>query len=1106
MFRPEWYSRNELGKASLPKRFGETGAWRYCPRLESLETRWLLSAGGAAATRLAAAYGQIPLSFEANQGETAAQVRFLSRGDGYALFLTPTQAVLNLSKPVDAGAKGQAQPAPVEGTALFMQLVGANPAATIAGEEPLPGTSNYFIGNDPRQWHTAIPTYGRVAYHDVYPGIDLVYYGNQRQLEYDFTVRPGADAGTIELAFQGTDRLALDGQGNLVLHTAGGDVVEHAPVVYQGVAGAPQPVSGRYVLEGSDRVRFAVGAYDHRRPLVVDPVLSYSTYLGGSNFDRGFGIAVDASGSAYVTGVTTSSNFPTTAGAFQTSNHGYAEAFVTKLNTAGSALVYSTYLGGSGGDIGDGIAVDASGSAYVTGYTRSTDFPTTAGAFQTTKRGGGYNAFVTKLNAAGSALVYSTYLGGSGGLNGDSGNGLAVDAAGSAYVTGRTASTDFPTTAGAFQTTKRGGSGTYNAFVTKLNAAGMALAYSTYLGGSGADYGDTGYGIAVDTSGSAYVTGTTSSTDFPTTAGAFQTTNHGVYGADNAFVTKVNAGGSALVYSTYLGGSAGENGAGIAVDASGSAYVIGTTGSTDFPTTAGAFQTINHCPSPGLDGGGGNGFVTKLNAAGTALAYSTYLGGSGNYGCSYGDSAVGIAVDASGNAYVTGTTFSTDFPTTPGAFQTTNHYPGGSNAFVTKLNAAGTDLAYSSYLGGSDFVSASGIAVDAGGSAYVTGEARRGFPTTAGAFQTTNHSVFGAENAFVAKLTFPEAATHFSVSAPAGAAAGVPFSVTVTALDANNNVVTGYTGTVHFTSADPYGATLPADYTFTAADHGVHTFPAAATLYTAGTWDVTATDTSNPTLTGSANVTVTPAALDHFLIATSVDGSSTTAGVPFDVTVTAQDAYNNTVTSYTRRVHFSSGDPYSATLPPDYRFQARDRGRVTFAGGATLHTAGTWDVTATDTTNGAAGSDFVTVTPAPAVQFVIIAPTTVVAGMAFDFSVAAIDPYGNTGTNYTGSVVFSTIDPAGTFNPTGYTFQSSDLGTATFPMGAALNTVGTWDITATDSNNGITGSSMVIVTASGPPEPPEGRSALAVALAGTIYPGGTSCTDQSQPEDLNYIV
>ncbi len=697
-------------------------------------------------------YGKLPLSFEANQGQTDSRVKFLSRGSGYTLFLTQDSAVLSLR-----GKKTNA--------ALRMKVIGANPHAAVAGTDSLPGKSNYFVGNDPVQWRTSVPTYASVKYTGVYPGIDLAYHGNQRLLEYDFVVAPGADPKAIELRFQGAKKLTVNRDGALVIGLGDDEVIEHAPVVYQEIGGERRTLPGRYVLRGKGRVGFSVAEHDRSRPLVIDPELVYSTYLGGGGNQERYGIAVDASGDGYVTGYTNSLNFPTTAGTVETTPGGLADAFVSKLNPAGSALVYSTYVGGSSWDWAQGIAIDAMGNAYITGITWSSDFPTTPGAFRTALRGG-YNAFVSKLNASGSSLAYSTYLAGA--L--DFGTGIAVDASGNAYVTGLTNGIDFPSTPGAFQTTWGGTTNpSYNpgdVFVSKLDAIGSTLVYSTYLGGSGDDWG---YGIAVDAYGNAYVTGHTTSSNFPTTPGAFQTILHGVR---SAFVTKLNAAGSALVYSTYLGGGSEDQGQSIALDASGNAYVTGYTSSSDFPTTSGALQIVY----AGGNRDGFDAFVTKLNATGSALAYSSYLGGTRD------DEGYGIAVDAAGNAYVTGATWSSNFPTTQGAFQT---YGGDYDAFVSKLNPAGSALAYSTYLGGGNYDQAYAIAVDASGEALVTGlTCSSDFPTTPGAFQSTSNAN-GSCRTFVSKLSLGTSVvtspvTTATVNGPAGNNTWYLGAVTVT--------------------------------------------------------------------------------------------------------------------------------------------------------------------------------------------------------------------------------------------------------------------------------------------------------------------------------------
>jgi hypothetical protein len=693
---------------------------RRLPRCDVLEDRTVPSA----LTDL----GQLPLAFEPNVGQADAAVRFLARGSGYSLFLTDSEAVLALS-PANA-ASGQ-------DAVLRLQLVSANAAPAVAGLAPQAGVSNYLLGNDPAQWQTNVAHFGQVTYGQVYAGIDLLYHGSdQHQLEYDFAVAPGADARQIGLRVAGALGLALDGQGNLVLHTAAGDVVEQAPVAYQDGAGGRVAVAAAYLLRGDGTVGFQVGAYDSTQALVIDPVLSYSTYLGGSGGDFGIGIAVDGAGNAYVTGYTQSADFPTASPLQPAHGVGQNDAFVAKLSASGS-LVYSTYLGGGGDDYGLGIAMDGAGNAYVTGYTNSTNFPIAAPL--QSANAGGFDAFVSKLNAAGSALVYSTYLGGSGG---DFASGIAVDGAGSAYVAGATNSANFPMTAGAFDTALNGGNngGNNDAFVAKLSAAGSSLIYSTYLGGSSNDQATD---IAVDSAGNAYVTGFTFSSNFPTVNPAEATFGGG---PEDAFVAKLNNAGSALLFSTYLGGSGDEQGQGVAVDGSGNTYITGFTSSTDFPT--------RNALQPAL-AGVRDAFVAKLSASGNALVYSTYLGGSD------ADLGQGIAVDGSGNAVVIGWTSSADFPTAD-ALQPT--YAGNQDAFVAKLNPSGSALIYSTFLGGTGAEQVSTVAVDAAGNAYVIGNTTSTDFPTANAVQGANH---GIPDVFVAKLgpgpliyTAPAGASH----------------------------------------------------------------------------------------------------------------------------------------------------------------------------------------------------------------------------------------------------------------------------------------------------------------------------------------------------------
>jgi hypothetical protein len=665
---------------------------------------------------IAKGYGNLPLNFEINKGQADDSVKFLSKGKGYCLFLASAEAVLSLRRSSSNTAADESNQ--VANDVVRLKLMGANPNPKITGLDELPGKNNYFIGNNPAKWRTGVSTYGKVKVEDVYPGIDLIYYGNQRQLEYDWIVNSGADSKAIKFAVEGKDDISLDADGNLLLDGKG-ELRLNKPFIYQQCAGSRMEIAGRYILIGKREAGFQLDKYDHSLPLVIDPILNYSSYLGGLDNDQGNGIAVDASGNAYVAGKTSSFDFPTTS-PFQQDNGGSGDVFVTKLNAAGSGLIYSTYLGGEGDDGAYSIAVDSSGNAYLTGETDSTDFPT-ASPFQG-NNGGAYDAFVTKLNASGSALVYSTYLGGG---SDDRGYGIAVDSSGNANVTGYTSFLGFPT-ANPYQGSY--GGGPYDAFVTKLNASGSALVFSTYLGGNS---NDSGLGIAVDTSGNTYVTGTTLSPNFPT-ANPYQANCGGIF---DVFVTKLSASGSTLLYSTYLGGSSDDAGNGIAVDSLGNVYVTGYTFSSNFPT-ANPYQASH--------GGYYDAFVAKLDSSRSTLLYSTYLGGSEG-----DDFGRGIAVDSSGNAYVTGDAGSGDFPTA-NAYQPDH---GGSNdVFVTKLNASRNALIYSTFLGGVDQDYGNGIAVDSSGIAYVTGWTDSTDFPTAVPYQASNN---GNQDVFVTKIGLP---------------------------------------------------------------------------------------------------------------------------------------------------------------------------------------------------------------------------------------------------------------------------------------------------------------------------------------------------------------
>lgn len=692
-----------------------------------------------------------PLRFERNDGQLDARVRFVARGRGSTLFLTPAAAVLATTIPDQQGS------APEEAV-LEQRLVGADPAPALVGLDPLPGRSHYFIGHEPDRWQRDVPHYARVKYADVYPGIDLIYYGADGTLEYDFVVAPGADWSVIHLEFPGAERVRLDPARDLVVEVGGVSFRLLEPVTYQMVENRRLPVASRYVLGAARTVGFEIGPHDPRHTLIIDPRLHYSTLLGGDGLDYGQDIALDKDGNVHITGQTRSTDFPLE-NPIRDSIGGGRDAFVAKFNPTLTTLIYATYLGGSATERGHGIAVDPEGNAYATGSTQSINFPTTPNGLDRTCGTDGFcnptatgtislhpDAFVVKLDPEGD-LLYSTYLGDS---QSDVGQAIAVDALGSMYVTGWTLSRHFPSTPGVFQPACAGGNPLSeacprDAFVTRLNPAGNDLVYSTFLGGTSRD--ET-YDIALNPepglASPVYVTGFTQSwVDFPTTPGAFQREPGGTTEGD-AFVTKLNALGKALEYSTFLSGSDSDYPRSIAADSLGHAYVLGTTASPDFPTTSGAFDTT--CGSDGDCDFTGmfryvDAFVTKVNPAGTGLVYSTYLGGSRI------EFVGGIYVDETFHAHVTGETTSIDFPTA-NPVQATNH--GGAEAFVSKLNPAGSALIYSTYFGGYGSDHGNGIAVDAKGNAYFTGLAGPGFPTTLGAFQTTLGAFSG--DAYVARI------------------------------------------------------------------------------------------------------------------------------------------------------------------------------------------------------------------------------------------------------------------------------------------------------------------------------------------------------------------
>jgi hypothetical protein len=729
-----------------------------------------------------------PLAFVPNAGQLDPAVRYYGRVQGYSVYFSPHEVLLAFEKRARATTTRVSLPPvaePSQGVTLALTFLGARPDVKPQGQGEEATKINVFRGSDPSKWQTGLPTYREIVYPELWPGVDLVFKRADGRLKYEFLVHPAARTQSIQFAYRGSDSLALDPAGNLLIHTALGILKDERPTSHQVVDGQRVSVETRFALasDRTDAYGFVLGAgYDARYPLVIDPGFQagdFSTLLGGTGTDIAHAIAVDGSGNAFVAGQTDSPDFPTTTGAYSrtfkggSNSHGLSDAFVAKLDPSGNPL-FVTYLGGSDADAAIGIAVDSAGNPYVTGYTYSSNFPTTPGAFSVKIRGGS-DAFVTKLKPDGTGLVYSTFLGG-GGF--DSGEAITVDSSGSAYVTGQTLSSNFPITPTAFSSSQ----GKSDAFVTKFTPDGKNVLYSTYLGGTG---DDIAYGIAVDAAGNAYVTGETSSPNFPTTAPAGAAPlRSALGGVRDAFVTKVNGNGSALIYSTYLGGSGDDVGYGIALrqgDDGMTALVTGSTNSSNFPTPSGskAAQSVD-------------AFVVRVNASGSGLIYSTLLGGSRD------DHGFGIALDSAGAAYIVGDTASSDLPVTAGAT-----YGGSTDAFVAKLSADGSASLYATFLGGSGPDSGNGVAwgcvpATAGSptdcAVWIVGQtASLNFPTTSGS------AFMGVVDAFVAKL-HAKLPTTTTLGPPAPSSSTVfGQSVTFTAFVTATPPGTGTpTGTVTF--------------------------------------------------------------------------------------------------------------------------------------------------------------------------------------------------------------------------------------------------------------------------------------------------------------------
>jgi hypothetical protein len=705
----------------------------------------------AAAAR---SYGSLPLTFEINQGQAPASAQYLSHGQGYSLLLSPGEITLSLAPAGQNPAPGPlSQPAGAP-SILRMDLIHANPNAAASAEEPQITRTNYFLGNDPTKWRSNIPNYGQVRYHAIYPGVDLVYYGNQRRLEHDFLVAPNADPAQIAFTLGDSHKARLDqATGDLIVSLGDRELRLLRPVTYQEKNGSRTPIDSAYRLLAHNQVGFTLAAYDHSQALVIDPVLVYSTYLGGTDTnhpysgggDAGKAIAVSSDGSAYITGSTYSTDFPVTAGSYQGTNHDTqaeygGNAFVSKLNSTGTALVFSTYLGGSGtffslGDTGNGIALDASGDIYVVGATYSIDFPTTAKAYQTTNPNAANSAdpgsgFVTKLSPDGSALLFSTYLGGAGDFQGDISyaTAVAVSTSGHAYVTG-TGTSHFPVTAGTLASPDGAPGGI---FVTEMSTDGASLVYSACFGGDIGYAYNHGSAIALDSVNHAYVAGTMETTDLPVTANAYQPTQ-----LTGGFLVELSIPGTTAVYASYLDFVP----IGIAVDHTNHLYMNGTLNSGQ-----GASQTTT-------------GYVEKWNMGTQPNPAYTY--GLGNKGSNTG----AIALDSSGSLYVGGNTLASYFPITGDAL-TTAQSAGDGALYIAKISPSGRTLQYSSLFGGTSTDTINAMALGSNGNLYVTGStASYDFQTTPDAFQTVNHIPYQGtgSNAFVSSFSLSSETTEHYV-------------------------------------------------------------------------------------------------------------------------------------------------------------------------------------------------------------------------------------------------------------------------------------------------------------------------------------------------------
>jgi len=907
--------------------------------------------------------------FESNQGQTNASVKFFSHSEAYTLFLTASEAVFSLPVPAPSVDQGR--------DVVRMKLRGGNASAVVRGRDILSSKSNYLTGNNPKKWRTKIARYSQVEFSQVYPGIDMIYYWNKGQLEYDFVVAPGADAAAICMDFQGAKNLELDQQGNLVLNLSGRKLAFNAPVLYQKSGDTKKYVEGHFVLVGHGQVRFEVGAYDKNSELVIDPSLMFSTYLGGAGDDRANAIALDSAGNIYLAGTTVSNGFPGSASGFQPAKSTGTDVFVTKISAAG-AIVWSTYLGGAGIDIATGIAVDGLGIVHITGSTTSADFPT-ANAFQAAS-GGGTDGFVAALNAAGTALVYSTYLGGAGE---DESLGIAVDASGNAYVTGDTdvaSAVTFPTTLGAYQTLQ---GGAYDAFICKFSPTGT-ISYSTFVGGTGIDVGK---GIAIDGSGNAYVTGRATAA-FPTIAGAFRTT---ILGASDGFVVKLNPTGTTMLYSSYFGGSDLDDATAIALDGTNPAtlnvYITGSTGSTDFPAIS--FPRV----VGQARGTGDDAYVFKLNMNGggglSDGVYSTYLGASGV------DAGAALKLDALGNVYVTGHTVATDFPVTPNATQSVNS--GTGIVFVTEIDPTGAAKVFSTYLGGTTDQTGNGIALDNSRNIYVAGWTNSiNFPTSS-PIQAANAGTF---DAFLTKISAPSPLPAVASLSPTLGPIGGGTTVVIT-----GSGFTGITGMGGVT----FGAVNATSYTVNSNTQITSVAPAHA----AGIVDIVATSTMG------ASTIVSADSYTYFTPPPAITGVSQSSGTTTGGTSVVITGSGFTGVTGVAGVKFGAVNATSYTINSNLQITVI----------APAHTAGIVDIVATSPAGSSpivAGDAYTFVTPPPAITGVSPSSGTTTGGISVVI----------TGSGFTGVAGAAGLK-FGAVNATSYTVDSNIQITAVTPSHAA---------------------------------------------------------------------